>query len=288
MCSATMVSYRIQALDGHPEPLRSMFTNAVLDFLPVCPRPVQICNHRLLELVEQFYKMSACHQPGEDDRVPDELTWLTLEGTVYDLQREFYYKILGYVSINSTKFLGIVGIQADICTPLEDLYVMLVACKIWHAFPAHAFRDCDKQQVVIPSTNFNQWSRALQFRSLSSSKALMILLNQLTAVEGCIGSIDGPLEDWPSVHQLVLRRLDAVALDRLLSDEEKALLHTKLHRDILQWWSVNHCQSANTCTRHIRSNSWGPISKALHFQPHFDSDFEEGIGSGPGPSFAAA
>ena len=87
MCSATVVSYRIQALDGHPEPLRGMFANAVLDLLPVCPRQVQICNQTLLELVELFYKMSACHQPGQDDRVLDELAWLTLEGTVYDPQR---------------------------------------------------------------------------------------------------------------------------------------------------------------------------------------------------------
>jgi hypothetical protein len=106
----------------------------------------------------------------------------------------------------------------------------------------------------------------------------MILLSQLTAVEGCSCSIDGPLEDWPSVHQLVLRRLDAVALERLLSDEEQALLHTKLHRDVLQWWKANYCQTA--CIKHIRTNSWGPISKALHFQPHFDSDFEdEGVGN---------
>jgi len=275
-----MASFRLKAFDGHPEPLRGMFTNAVLEFLPVCPKHVQICNHRLLELVELFYQMSACQQPERNDRVPDELAWLTLEGTVYDLQREFYYKLLVYASINSTQFLDIVGIQAGMCTPLEDLYVMLVAGKVWHAFPAHAFKDCDKQQVVIPSTNFTQWSRALKFRSLSSSKALMILLSQLTAVEGCSCSIDGPLEDWPSVHQLVLRRLDAVALERLLSDEEQALLHTKLHRDVLQWWKANYCQTAIACTKHIKTNSWGPTSKALHFQPHFDSDFEdEGVGN---------
>ena len=141
-----MDSDRIQAFDGHPEPLRGMFTTAVLEFLHVCPKHVQISNQRLLELIELFYEMSACQQPGRDDTVPDELAWLTLEGTVYDLQREFYYKLLGHVSINSTKFLELVGIQADMCTPLEDIYVMLVASKIWHAFPAHAFKNCDKNR----------------------------------------------------------------------------------------------------------------------------------------------
>ena len=273
----------IHAFDGHPDPLRVMFTNAVLDFLPVCPKHVQISNQSILELIARFYEFSACQLPRQYDAVPDELAWLTLEGIVYDLQREFYYTILRHVSINSTRFLGIVGIQADMCTPLEDLYLMLVTSKIWHPFPAHAFKDCDKQQVVIPSTHFTEWNRALKLRSLSSSRSMMILIHQLTTVEGCCGSVDGPLEDWPGVHHLVLRRLDAVAVERLLSDEEQAVLHMKMHRDVLQWWKANHCQTASTGIRLTRSNSWGPISKALHFQPHFDSAFEEeGIDSGPG------
>ena len=223
----------IHAFDGHPDPLRVMFTNAVLDFLPVCPKHVQISNQSILKLIARFYEFSACQLPRQYDAVPYELAWLTLEGIVYDLQREFYYTILRHVSINSTRFLGIVGIQADMCTPLEDLYLMLVTSKIWHPFPAHAFKDCDKQQVVIPSTHFTEWNRALKLRSLTSSRSMMILIHQLTTVEGCCGSVDGPLEDWPGVHHLVLRRLDAVAVEKLLSAEEQAVLHMKMHRDVL-------------------------------------------------------
>jgi hypothetical protein len=87
---------------------------------------MQISKQQLLELMARFDELSACQQPRRDDTVPDELAWLALEGNVYDLQREFYYNILWHVSINSTRVLGLVGIQADMCTPLEDLYVMLI------------------------------------------------------------------------------------------------------------------------------------------------------------------
>ena len=123
----------IKAFDMHTEPLRGMFAAAVMAFTSQNAKPVQITHHQFLNLMARFYQLSGFEEYTATD-MPEQLAWLMLEGCAYDIQREFYYRLLWHYSMSRGQHLEPGG-------ALEDAYVNLITDKLgtWQPFPAHAF-----------------------------------------------------------------------------------------------------------------------------------------------------